>query len=411
MNDTTTKTTRRPTRQLLDKIPNYPGLYRHSVNKTYYGLKKVAGKCKDHSLGTTDRKVAERRFKEWVSNLDKIDSEVEKTTLNELIEKFLKTRQGKADKTKRTEQWLVKKLRDEWEHGLDIQVSRIRQSHLDEWLAKQERGMKNSSYNRVGLFLRQLFELAENDRIIAESPFKRVQKGWKRPEKPLRRVPTDDQFRAIIECIRAEQQNVNAEESANFVEFLGLAGLGQAEAESLTWGDVLWDKNQLSVRRRKTKELFFPPIYPRLRPFLERLYASHEVPPERNQRIFKIKDARKALTNACSRLKLPHFNQRAIRAYLIRQLWQAGIDVKLISKWQGHVDGGKLILSTYTEVFGGNDQDYVNAQLSKLIPVKSPAPAAAGLNGASAGSAPSVSSESEPQTEGADSGGAVPLNN
>jgi hypothetical protein len=132
----TAQTDRRSTRQLLGKLPNFPGLYRHTVNDTYYAIKKIAGKRKEHSLDTTDRKVAERRFKDWVANLDKIDSESEKTTLAQLLEKFQKTRQGKADKTRKTEQWILKMLKDDWAYGLDIQVSRIRPSMIDEWLAK-----------------------------------------------------------------------------------------------------------------------------------------------------------------------------------------------------------------------------------------------------------------------------------
>ena len=54
------------------------------------------------------------------------------------------------------------------------------------------------------LLLKQLFDLAVNDRIIAESPFYRLQKSWKRPEKPKRLVPTDEQFHAIVESIRRE---------------------------------------------------------------------------------------------------------------------------------------------------------------------------------------------------------------
>src|ERR1035438_360538 len=42
-------------------------------------------------------------------------------------------------------------LKDDWAHGLDIQVSRIRPSMIDEWLAKQEPRLKNSSYDRVVL--------------------------------------------------------------------------------------------------------------------------------------------------------------------------------------------------------------------------------------------------------------------
>ncbi len=296
---------RRSTRQLLGKIPNFPGLYRHSINGIYYGSKKIAGKSKDHSLDTTDRKIGERRFKTWVGNLDKVDSAAEKTTLAQLIERFEKTRQGKAEKTIKTERWILKMLREDWAHGTDIQVSRIRPSMIDEWLAKQEPNLKNSSYDRVTLLLKQLFDLAVNDRIIAESPFYRLQKSWKRPEKPKRLVPTDEQFHAIVESIRAEKRNAQAEESADFIEFMGLAGLGQAEVSSLKWGDVNWEKGELCVRRRKTKELFFPPIYPDLQPFLQRLRSKHTVPPATDAPLFSIQDARKALQNACSRLGLP----------------------------------------------------------------------------------------------------------
>src|SRR5437016_3921040 len=42
-------TKRLSTRQLLTKIPNYPGLYRHKINRSYYGIKKYKGKRKEHS--------------------------------------------------------------------------------------------------------------------------------------------------------------------------------------------------------------------------------------------------------------------------------------------------------------------------------------------------------------------------
>jgi hypothetical protein len=117
---------------------------------------------------TTDRQIAERKLKKWISNLDKVDAEAEKMTLAQLIEKFEKTRRGKAEKTQQTEQWLINTLKAEWCYGLEMRVSQIRPSHLDEWLAKLELRMRNSSYNRVTLFLKQLFDLAVNDRVIAE---------------------------------------------------------------------------------------------------------------------------------------------------------------------------------------------------------------------------------------------------
>ena len=79
-----------------------------------------------------------------------------------------------------------------------------------------------------------------------------------------------------------------------------------------------------------------------------------------------MKDAKRALAAACRRLKFKHFTQRNIRQALIRRLWQSGVDYKLIAKWQGHQDGGKLILDTYTEVFSANDAEYEAAQLAKI---------------------------------------------
>ena len=85
-----------------------------------------------------------------------------------------------------------------------------------------------------------------------------------------------------------------------------------------------------------------------------------------NRRVFAIKDAKKALAAACERLGYPKFSQRSMRQFLIGRLWKECIDRKLIAKWQGHRDGGKLIIDTYTQVFGDDDSAYEQQQLAKL---------------------------------------------
>ena len=97
-------TKRLSTRQLLTKIPNYPGLYRHKINRSYYGIKKFKGKRKEHSLETSDRKVAERKLTAWIAGLDEVDSDAKKTTLAQLLEKFQTIRQGMSKSTIDTEQ-------------------------------------------------------------------------------------------------------------------------------------------------------------------------------------------------------------------------------------------------------------------------------------------------------------------
>lgn len=353
------------------KIPNFPCLYRNTRTGAYYAEKKVKGKRREMSLRTTDRKIAERRLKDWIGSLDKVDVEVEKTTLRALFQSFIRINKGKSDSSKDILNLVLGDFAKWWSHGLDFQVRKVRPSHLEEWLALQEEKHKNTTYNRYAGVLRQVFLQAVNDRIISESPFDRVRTKSKRPQKPVRRVPTVDQLAAIVQSVRTQPGSAHAEDSANFLEFLGLAGVGQAEASSLTWDDVDFAKEQIQFRRHKTDQRFAVPIYAHLRPLLERLHKQAGGPIPAGQRVLQINDAKKALRNACIRLKLPHFSQRNLRQCLIRRLWQSGVDRKLIAKWQGHQDGGQLILDTYTEVFGADDVQYEQQQLAKLAAPKS----------------------------------------
>ena len=62
---------------------------------------------------------------------------------------------------------------------------------------------------------------------------------YQKRKKPIRKTPTIEEFRAVVDDIRAQVYNADSKDSADFVEFIGLAGLGQAEASSLTWGEVI----------------------------------------------------------------------------------------------------------------------------------------------------------------------------
>ena len=89
--------TKRPTtRQLLAKIPNVPCLYRHRIKGTNYGIKKIKGKEKDYSLNTADRKVAERKLKEWINGLEKLNAKAQITTLEQMLNKILKRHRWNA---------------------------------------------------------------------------------------------------------------------------------------------------------------------------------------------------------------------------------------------------------------------------------------------------------------------------
>jgi integrase len=224
-----------------------------------------------------------------------------------------------------------------------VQVGKVKPSDAELWLAKLK--LRAPSRNLHIASFKELFAMALRDGIIARSPAEALKKA--KLDKPIRKTPTFEDFKAIVESIRSQQFNGHgAEESAYFVEFIGLAGLGQAEARALRAEDIDWKRGTITTFRHKTKSGFEIPIYPQVRALLERLTSGKSG----SEKIFKIKDAKRAIAAACKRLRLPTYSHRSFRRMFITRAIERGVDVKVIAEWQGHKDGGKLILQTYSHV-------------------------------------------------------------
>jgi integrase len=332
-------------------------LYRYR-NGTYYARFKSDGKEIRCSLETTDRKLAERNLARKKEEQSHVDRSQGKLTLAELCDRFLKTVQHQKPKTVERKTFIVARIKRDWPTGKLTQIVKIKPSDVELWLSSY--GFGSPSRNLHMSCVKEMFELAVRDRIIAVSPAAHLRSA--RREKPIRLTPTFEQFKAIIADVRAQQFNADAQDSADFLEFLGLAGLGQAEAGSLTRRDVDLDGDQIITFRHKTTTGFAIPIFPQVRSLLERLCAAKS----NGEPIFEVRDAKKALAGACRRLQLPPFSQRSLRRMFITRAIERGIDVKVIAEWQGHKDGGKLILDTYSHVNRVHSQRM--AQLLTLDP-------------------------------------------
>jgi integrase len=68
------------------------------------------------------------------------------------------------------------------------------------------------------------------------------------------------------------------------------------------------------------------------------------------EKVFTVRKASKAIDSACGRLRLSSYSHRSFRRMFITRAIERGVDVKVIAEWQGHKDGGKLILDTYSHV-------------------------------------------------------------
>ena len=319
------------------------GLYRYNPTGQYFARVRFRGKLYRKKLDTEDYELAKRKLADFRRDLERTDATKGNASFARVLDDYVHTLGG-SDSTKEKKRAVIEKLKQTW-FGIDTLPARtIKHSQVKSWMEKHYGEKSASHYNSALTVVRDAFELAVNDKIIVESPAKGLK--YAKRKKPIRTTPTFEQFNRIVADIRAQRFNREAEQSGDFIEFLGLAGLGQAEAASIKRSDVDLDAGRIIVYRHKTDVGFVIPIYPQLRPLLEKLCKGKA----HNERLFSINESRKALANSCNRLGFPWFTHRSLRRMFITRAIELGADVKVIAEWQGHRDGGKLILQTYSHV-------------------------------------------------------------
>jgi integrase len=325
------------------KIKREHGLYRYNPSGQYFARVRFHGKLYRRKLDTADLDLAKRKLRAFKDGLERTDATKGNASFASALDAYAATLGG-ADSTKEKKRAVIEKLKQTW-FGIDtLPLRAVKASQIATWFVKHYGDKSASHYNSALTAVRDALDMAVADKIILENPAHGLK--YLKRRTPIRPTPTFEQFNAIVADIRAQRFNADAETSGGFVEFLGLAGLGQAEASSITRADVDLDAGRIIVYRHKTDTGFAIPIYPQLRPLVEKLCKGKA----HNARLFPINESRKALANACKRLGLPSFTHRALRRMFITRAIERGVDVKVIAQWQGHRDGGKLILQTYSHV-------------------------------------------------------------
>jgi len=334
-------------------------LYRFAKTEIYYARVWIRGKEIRRSLKTCDFQLAKRRLRDFRKDLERLNVDAANVTLETFLVTFLATSQHKSKKTQEKFDQIAKRIRAEWPEGPNQKLRDVKATDVLQWLKHQRERFASSTYNEYVQFIRRLFAAAVKDKIILESPAADVVQVKR--ETPIRDTPTWEQFRAIVADIRSQRMNADADDSGDFCEFMGLSGLGNAEAGGLTKNDIDLAANRIRVYRHKTDTGFSIPVYPQVRPILERLLKDAERTP--GGKLFKVTDVRKALGGACKRLGLPHFTQRSLRRCFITRAIELGIDFKTIAGMQGHRDGGVLIAKTYSHL----RNEHLDRMAEKLI--------------------------------------------
>ena len=201
-----------------------PNLYRYTSNGVYYGLVRHRGKLHKKSLETTDKTTAKRLLADFQRDLGKVDASQGKLTLEQLCTRYLLTIASLAKKSVQYKKATIAALLADFMPGPDVQVNKVKPSDLQGWVSSYKFGY--ASYNHYIQVLKDLFAIAIHDKVIVSSPVAELK--HKKTIAPIRLTPTFEDFNAIVTNVRSLKMNGASEESADFIQFMGLLGVGQA---------------------------------------------------------------------------------------------------------------------------------------------------------------------------------------
>jgi integrase len=335
-------------RKVAENIYQYTG-----SRTTYYARFRHKGQRIITALGTrahpcTSLPEAKRLLREKRNELDSTEHIATRKTFGQIIAEFERVMAG-SEATLKYKRRYLKRLKSDFPLPLTTRISEVKKSDIIKFMALFKESTADH-YNHVLTLVRDVFNYALADRAITASPVEGI-KYRKRQETNKKLIPTWEEFEQIVKSVRSQVLADTARESADLIEFMGKAGLGQAECAGLRWQDINFASGQIVLIRKKTRAGFTIPLYPVVRPLLERMDSEREPDRDPEEKVFKVKEPKKALSSACTRLKLPQYSPRAFRRMFIsRCLHDLGIDVQTIASWQGHKDGGQLILRTYARL-------------------------------------------------------------
>ncbi len=337
-------------------------LYRNESSGGYYALVKKSGKQIRRSLKTKDRKLAERRLREFREQITGLDFSKDQASLTfeTLAKRWLEdNRVGLKPSSALRKETSVHQL-EKYFKGLRVrQITRLR---CDDWAQKRAPHVAASTFNNERETLIAILDYGMREGITLENTA-RVTKRRKLGKAPIL-IPSKEQFQTLLKTLRS--LDIRYQEAGKFVELLAYSGMRKGEANAICWQDVNFKQGSFTVTGgalgTKNHEARVVPLFPALADFLRGLWDQLEQPPAPAAPILGIKDAKKALITACKIAELPHFTHHTMRHYFVSNAIVKGIDFKTIASWVGHKDGGLLVAKTY-----GHLRDTHSFEMAKLM--------------------------------------------
>lgn len=325
-------------------------LYRLETSGGYYGLVKRGDKQFRRSLRTKDRKLADRRLNELRAQVGNLKiTEDAFLSFEDVAKRWMAVTSHtlKPSSALRREQAIS--YIAPFFKGLSVR--NIQRQHCERWLTERGPKLAPMTMNRELELMRAVFAYAVKLGLMLKNPAEDIER--RRVVQAKIQIPTLEQFRRLVAAIREsdgrEDSKRKATPGADLVELLAYSGCRLTEGTSLTWQDVSFEKNTITITGgeggTKNHEHRTVPMTAALRSFLERLHNERHPQPE--ELVSKIESAKKCLATACRRLTFPQFTHHDFRHFYATTCIEAGVDIPTVSRWLGHKDGGALAMRVY----------------------------------------------------------------
>jgi integrase len=346
-------------------------LVRYNPSGTYYIRARVAGKLHVKSLETPVLSVARQRLGDEVRKLRAQAASATavgrgKMRVSDAIAIYRERLEANTHIKPRTKAYYKEALAallKSWSGLAETDVKRVSERDCRDWAARFFRQFSGNRANNTLMVLRNIFEIVVESGVLYTNPARGVKRAKIRGKELV--LPSRDQFVRFVDEIRSAGGR-DSKNCADFVQFVAFSGCRLSEAIAVTWGDVDFQKAELTIRgdavtRTKNSEIRRVPMIPELQALLHQMRAERAEEPV-SESVLRVREAQKAMNRAAMRVGMARITHHDLRHLFATTCIEAGIDIPTVSRLLGHKDGGALAM----KVYGHLRDDHARAAVSKV---------------------------------------------
>ena len=243
---------------------------------------------------------------------------------------------------------LFTSLLKRWPELGEKEIRKITSSECQEWGRRFAKVASSTRYNNTIAGLSHVFRTAIDSGIIYRNPAEKLERVRVRPKQLS--LPSREQFVKLVRSIGGAGAWCSLD-CADYVQGLAYSGMRKGEAAQLEWGDLDFEAGEIVVRGdpqtgTKNWEIRRVPMIDDARALFCRMRAER-VGEQAAEKVFKVKEAQKAIDGACKKLGVARFTHHDLRHLFATTCIESGVDIPMVSRWLGHKDGGALAMKTY----------------------------------------------------------------